>query len=152
MKGNLLAAIRPQAASSAFYIGAEDSTSSASFYFSRPGPINLPLTTGTGDKPAEVSDPKFPRRAVLPVLQATVLNLPAGAEVFHPFFHGQQKEHLPLHMGRYPAPPLFETLHRPEGNSQELGHLLLGFLQTPAKSRKFSGVHGSSSLEKKEGR
>jgi hypothetical protein len=150
MKRNLLSTLRAQADASAFHVGAKDFASFTSFYFSRPGSINFPLTTGTGDKPAEVPDLKFPGRAFLPVLQATALNLPARAEVLHPFFHGQQEEHLPFHMGRHPAPPLVETLDRPEGNSQELGHLLLGFLQAPTKNRKFSGVHGSSSLEEKE--
>jgi hypothetical protein len=87
-------------------------------------------------------DLKFPRRALLPVLQATILNLPAGAEVLRSFFHGQQEEHLPLHMGRDPAPPLLETLNRPEGNSQELGHFFLRLPEPPTEQRKFLGVHG----------
>jgi hypothetical protein len=141
MKGNLLPTVRAQAGASAFYVGAKDFASSTSLHFSRPSPINLPLATGTSDKPAEMTDLKFPSWAFLPVLQATALNLPAGAEVLHPFFHGQQKEHLPLHMGRYSAPPLFETLDRPEGNAQELGHFFLGFLQPLTKGQEFSGVH-----------
>jgi hypothetical protein len=147
MKANLLPAARAQAGTSVFHVGAKDFAFSASLDFSRPSPIHLPLTTGTRDEPAEMPDLKFPRRAFLPVLQATVLNLPAGAEVLLPSFHGQQKEHLPFHMGRHPAPPLLDALNRPEGNAQKLSHLLLGFLQTPTESRKFSGIHGSSSWE-----
>jgi hypothetical protein len=137
MKAKLLPAARAHAGASAFHVGAKDFAFSASFDFSRPSPIHLPLTTGTRDEPAEMPDLKFPRRAFLPVLQAAVLNLPAGAEVFHPFFHGQQEKHLPFHMGRYPAPPLLETLNRPEGNAQELGQLFLRLPEALTKERKF---------------
>jgi hypothetical protein len=150
MKGNLLPAVRAQAGASAFHVGAKDFASPASLDFSRPSPINLPLTTGAGDEPAEMPDLKFPRRAFLPVLQATVLNLPAGAEVLHPFFHGQEKQHQPFDVPGDSPPPLLETLDGPDRGPQELGHLFLGFLQAPTKSGKFSGVHGSSSLEKKK--
>jgi hypothetical protein len=142
MKRILLFSAAAQARRSAFHVGGKDLALFTSAYFFRPGPMNLPLTTGAADKPAQVPDLKFPRRAFLPVLQATALDLPAGAQVLRSFFHGQQKEHLPFHMGRYPAPPLLETLNRPEGNSQQLRHLFLRLLEPLAEQRKFFGVHG----------
>jgi hypothetical protein len=142
LKRILLFSAGEQARKSVLYVGGKDLALFTSAYFFGPTPMNFPLTTGAADKPAEVPDLKFPRRAFFPVLQTTALHVPAGAEVLRSFFQGQQKEQLPFHMGRYPAPPLLETLDRPEGNSQQLGHLLLRLLEPLAKQRKFFGVHG----------
>jgi hypothetical protein len=131
-----------QARRSVLDVGGKDLALFTSAYLFRPTPMNFPLTTGAADKPAQVPDLKFPRRAFFPVLQTTALHVPAGAEVLRSFFHGQQKEYLPLYMGRYPAPPLLETLNRPEGNSQQLRHLFLRLLEPLAEQRKFFGVHG----------
>jgi len=52
-------------------------------------------------------------------------------------FGGQQKEQLPLNINGNFAPPLFKALDCLEGDSQEVGHLLLSLLESLPKQTEF---------------
>jgi hypothetical protein len=131
-------------------VSGKDRTPAASFHFFAPAFLNLPPAVGAADKPAQVSNLKFPGRTVFPPGGRAPFDLPARAGPFPATrFHGRQEKNLPFDVSGDLAPSLLEALHGPDRDSQELRYLFLGFLQAPAESQKFSAVHGVSSFGKK---
>jgi hypothetical protein len=123
-------------------VSGKDRTSPASLHFSAPAFLNLPPAVGTADKPAKMSGLKLPGRTVFPPGGRASLNLPARAGSFAAArFHGRQEKNLPFDVCGDLAPSLLEALHGPDGGSQELSHLFLGFLHALAEGREFIGVH-----------
>jgi len=116
----------------------KDRTLPASFHFFVPAVLNLPPAVGAADKPAKVSDLKFPGRTVFPPGGRASFDLPARAGPFAATrFHGRQEKNLPFDVSGDFAPSLLEALHGPDGCSQELGNFLLGFLQASTESQEF---------------
>jgi hypothetical protein len=123
-------------------VSGKDRTPPASFHFFAPAVLNLPPAVGAVDKPAKVSDLKFPGRTVFSPGGRASLDLPARAGPFATTrFHGRQEKNLPFDVSGDFAPSLLEALHGPDRDSQELSHLLLGFLQALPESQEFFGVH-----------
>ena len=114
----------------------------ADFYFLAPVLFRFAPADRPVDEPAQVPQPKLPGRTCLPEGRRAFADFPAGAG-FHPrlLFPRRQKKHLALDERRDLPPPLLEALHRADGGSQELRHLLLGFLQPLAEGQEFSGIH-----------
>jgi hypothetical protein len=123
----------------------KDLTLPASRNLFLPAFLHFPPADRSIDEPAKMSHPEFPGRTGLPPFDGAFPDLPAGAKILDPLFHGQEKQDLPLHMRGNFSPPLLKTLHGPDRSSQEPGHFFLGFLQPQAKSQEFSGVQGVSS-------
>jgi hypothetical protein len=129
-------------------VGGEDSALPTNFYLLGPTSLSLPLAQCPADKPAELAHVQLRGRASLLRLGRTSAYLPAGPHILKPLFRGREKEHLPFHVARNLSPPLFEALHGPDRNSQELGYFSLGFLQPLTKGQEFSGVHPAPLLVK----
>jgi hypothetical protein len=123
-------------------VSGKDRTLPARFHFFSPAVLNLPSAVGATDKPAKVSDLKFPGRTVFSPGGRASLDLPARAGLFSATrFDGRQEKNLPFDVSGDFAPSLLEALHGPDGCSQELGNFLLGFLQASTESQEFFGVH-----------
>jgi hypothetical protein len=111
---------------------------STDFHLLGPTPLRLSPADCPIDKPAEVPQVKFPRRADFPNFRRTVPNIPTGAEFpARPAPIGYQKERLPFDVHRDLAPSLFKALHGLEGGSEKSGHLLLGLPEFLAHYSKF---------------
>ncbi len=123
------------------HVGGEDPALPTNSYFLSPTSLSLPLAQCPADKPAQLADAQFRGRASLSRLGRTSAYLPAGAHILKPLFRSREKQHLPFHMGRNFSPPLFEALHGPDRNSQELRYFSLGFLQPLTKGQEFYGIH-----------
>ena len=131
-------------------VSGKDPTPSASFHFFAPAFLNLPPAEGAADKPAKVSDLKFPGWTGFPPGGRASFGLPARAGLLSATrFHGCQEKNLPFDVRGDLAPSLLEALHGADGCSQELGNFLLGFLQAPTESQEFFGVHGVPVLGQK---
>ena len=116
----------------------ENLTLPANSHFLPPVLFRFSPADGPVDKPAQVPQPKLPGWAGLPELGGALQDLPAGADVRPRFlFPRRQKKHLALDERRDLPPSLLEALHRADGSSQEMSHLLLAFFQALAKDQEF---------------
>ena len=126
----------------ASHSGPENLALPADFHFPVPVLFRFPPADRPVDEPAEVPYPELPGRTGLPEVRRAFADFPAGAGVPSKLIFPRRKEkHLALDERRDLPPPLLEALHRADGSSQELSHLLLGFLQALAEGQEFSGVH-----------
>lgn len=99
------------------------------------------FAAGSTHKPAKVASLKFPGRAFFftgAFFQHPAI-LPFAACCFS-LIH-RKKTKLPLYMNGNGAPPLLITLHRLEGNPQELGQCFLGFPQFGSQIGKCGMIH-----------
>lgn len=135
-----------------FHSGSENLALPADLHLLAPIFLRLSFTDRPVDEPAEVSHSKLPGRTGLPEVRRAFADLPAGADVpLKLLLPCRQKKHLALDERRDLPPSLLEALHGADRGSQEISHLLLGFLQAVTKSLKFSGVHkGLRSPKEKE--
>lgn len=120
-------------------------------YFTRPANLHffLPiflctsLTHGSIYKPAQISGLKFPGRTLFLLFGGTFLYYPARFAAFTIFIHPGDKEvHLPLHISRYGTPCLFIAVDSLYRGSEQLRHLLLGFVELFSEMDKIFAVHG----------
>jgi hypothetical protein len=113
----------------------------ANLHLPAPTLLGLPPAEGSIYEPAVGARLEFPRRAGLAGLGRATPDLPAGKDApLPPFFQSPKKEQLPLDMRRHLPPSLFEALHGPQSDSQEMGHLSLSPLKSFAQRYKFPGV------------
>ncbi len=122
-------------------------------YFTRPAnlhfflPISLctSLTDSSVYKPAKISGLKFPGRTFFLLLGGTFFYYPARFVAFTIFIHPGDKEvHLPLHIGWYGSPCLFVAVDGLYRGSEQLGHLLLGFVEAFSEMNELFAVHGGT--------
>jgi hypothetical protein len=117
---SFLTALEPSFPPPIFRIHVLSKDFTASTHFHLLGPTSLGLSTAEGsiDKPAEVAQVEFPRRARIAIFRRTASNIPAGAGfpgVPPPI--GYQEERLAFNVPRNLAPSLFEALDGLEGSS-----------------------------------
>lgn len=110
-------------------------------HFFRPACRRFSPAEGPVDEPAAASLMKFEGRALPFHGSGAFADLPAGFVVAFRCGGGQQKEHLPLGVGRDVSPPLLEALHRLDGRAQQRGKLPLRFFQIDSDSGKFFRIH-----------
>ena len=86
------------------------------------------MTYGPVDEPAQITQFKFPRRAVLFAFPGAVLRRPAF--LFSPSVSGmdsrENEQELPLNMRGHFSPSLLKALYGLEGCAKKLGSLELG--------------------------
>ncbi len=120
-------------------------------YFTRQANLHLffpvlayrAFTNGSVDKPAEIAGLKFPGWTLFPLVARAFFYNPARLFEFIVLpHHGDQKKHLPLHIGRHRSPALFVAVDSLNGGSEQLGHLLLGLVQCLSVMDEFFAVHG----------
>ena len=103
-------------------------TFSARFHLFSPAFLDLASTHRPVDEPAQITQFEFPCRAVLLAFIGTVLRGPTFRP--SPSLGGlnfpEDKQKLPLNMGRYSSPSLLEALYGFEGCAKKLGSLELG--------------------------
>lgn len=122
-------------------------------YFTRPAYLHLffptSLCTAFTDcsvyKPAKISGLKLPGGALLLLVGGTFLYHPARFAAFTIFIHLRDKEiHLPFHIGRHGPPCLFVAVDSLNRGSEQLSHLLLGFVELFTEMLELFAVHGES--------
>jgi hypothetical protein len=115
----------------------------AAFHFRFPAAVDVAMTNGPIDKPAQFAVLKFPGRTGL----AAGLGAAGGDPAALWFYlqlggFGLQKEKLPFNMDRYIAPPLLKALDGLQRYPQEMTDLALGFGQKLSDDGKFSFIQG----------
>ena len=115
---------------------------SANLHLFPPAQLYLTFTDGAVYEPAKIAGLEFPGRALLPLLRGTFFDHPAGFAVFTALIHSRdQKIHLSFHIGWYGSPGLLVTVDRFDRYSEQLSHLLLGFVYLLAKMDELFAVH-----------
>lgn len=91
----------------------------AYFYFLLPVRLGLSMADCAVDKPAEMAELEFPRRAIFAGFQGAVPHLPAGLALCIIFLlQSQKKQKLALDVGRDFPPSLFKALNCFGGDTQ----------------------------------
>jgi hypothetical protein len=120
----------------------------AGFHLLLPAFLDLPVTYGPVDEPAQIAQFKFPCRAFALTLLGAVLRRPAF--LFSPSLDGMNscddKQELPLNVSRHSSPPLLKTLNGFEGCAKKLGRLNLCLAQISPNFRKLDFVHPGASF------
>jgi len=121
----------------------KDFTRTANLHLLFPVLAYRAFTNGAVDKPAEISDLKFPGRTLFPLVARTFFYCPARLFEFIVFpNHGDQEKYLPLRRRWNRPPPLFVALDSLNGGSEQLAHLPLGLVQCISVMDEFFTVHG----------
>jgi hypothetical protein len=114
---------------------------SALGHFFRPVCRRFSTAKGTVDEPAAAALMKFEGWALPLHGSGAFAGLPAVFSAALRCGGGQQKEHLPLCVGRDVSPSLLEALHRLDGRAQQRGKLPLRLFQIDSNSGKLFRIH-----------
>jgi hypothetical protein len=121
-------------------------TGFADFHFFAPAFLRLALTNRSVDEPAEMPGPELPCRTTLSGLTGAIFDQPTGATSFCPeLFQGKKKQRLAFSIDGYFSQSLLKALDGSDGNTQQLGHLFLGFSQEMPDLRQFVFIHFKTS-------
>jgi hypothetical protein len=114
----------------------------AYLHFFLPRWLQLSLTNGAVDEPAEVPELEFPGRAVFPRISRAVLNGPASPVfLVLPQLPAEKKQDLSFYMRGNSSPALLKALYGFDRGSQQVGHLALGFSQLMTDLRELRFFH-----------
>jgi hypothetical protein len=102
----------------------------------------------TVNKPAKFAGLELPGRTHFSSLHRAIFHDPARFFAFEfSLKSGDQKKHLPFHVGRYRAPPLLVAVHSLKRSAQKLGDLLLSFSEFVAQLFEFVAVHDEIQID-----
>jgi hypothetical protein len=120
----------------------------AGFHLLLPAFLDLPVTYGPVDEPAQITQFKFPCRAVALTFSGAVLRRPAF--LFSPSLGGMNscdnKQELPLNVGGHFSPSLLKALYGLERCTKKLGRLNLCLTQIFPNFGKLDFVHSGASF------
>jgi len=138
LKARVVQSCPPEAELSHFKIGSKDIAGPAKFHLFMPALLDASLADGAVDEPAKGAGLELPGRALPFSVRWTLLDGPAlllGCSP-SPQFAGQVED-LPFGMGGDLSPSLLITVDGLYRGPQQLGHLVLGFVQSFSKGQKF---------------
>jgi hypothetical protein len=100
------------------------------------------VAAGPGDEPAQIPGFELPCRTVFQAAAGALVDIPAFFLIVFSIQRSiKQKQSLSFHMVGDFAPPLFITVNRFDGNSQQLGQFFLGFAKPVSQVFELVRIH-----------